>query len=504
MLIIPLGNENNMVRRHPWVTYGLLAANFVVFVLTVAAGPGQVWESRFNAKFDEIVEHISERPYLELKKDLAVYCNDACEESLQEARREAVARGRVPARIVVLEEQQKLDRLVHELVQLRRSLPTFRHGFVPARPTVASLLTYMFLHASWLHLLGNLLFLFISGPFIEDLYGRVLFSVLYIVTGCLAALAHAAYFPDSVTPLVGASGAIAGVMGAFLVRLTWARIRFIVFPVAFLPFFRFHLSLPAVVVLPLWVGEQLVYAQYAGSRGGVAWWAHVGGFAAGMVLAGLVRVSRVEDRFIHPGIEKSISIEQHPDLEAALEARLAGRLDEARRRLGRLLAAEPGHLDALRLQYDVEEDAGRDGEAGQAAARLLDAYLRQDERELATGLIKEVCRLGKDGVPVRFYLSAGGLLERLDDLTLALRSYQLAAERFPADPGAFRAHFRRGEILKRLGETAAARQALVLASGHPACFGPLKEAVDKSLAQLSPVDQAEGSRSPTTVTRFKS
>jgi membrane associated rhomboid family serine protease len=485
MLIIPLGNENNTVRRHPWVTYALLALNVAVSILTAVAGPGVKMRQHFNTKMEEIGGFLNERPYLKLPRDLTPYCNQGCVDEFAQKTQQLVRRGRMPVEWIVREQQQKLEQLVGEAMKIRAQHPTFGFGFYPSRPIESSILTYMFLHDGMLHLLGNMLFLFVSAPFIEDLFGRVLFTVLYLITGIVAALTHASFFPDSVVPLVGASGAVAGVMGAFLVRLATARLRFLVFPMIFLPILRFRITLPAFVVLPLWLGEQVLYAHVAGPGSSVAFWAHVGGFASGAVLAGLVVLSGIETRYIHPRIEKSISLQQHPSLERALEARMAGRWDEARRHVARVLAAEPANLDALRLQYDIEVDAGRMTEAGQHAARLLDAYVRRNEHELATDLVNDVCRSEGDGVPARFYLAAGGLLERTDDVTLALQVYRTAVERHPTDPGAFRALFRQGEILKKLGETADARRAFTNAARHPACQGGLKQAVEKSLGELS-------------------
>jgi membrane associated rhomboid family serine protease len=485
MLIIPLGNENTTVRRHPWVTYSLLALNVVICLLTTLGGPGPQARKQFNSKMNEIGEIIDERPYLSLPPDLSPYCDEECTERLGERREQFVRSGRVPVDFVLRTQQQQLDDLVGEAMKIRARSPNVRYGYYPARPLEASILTYMFLHAGWLHLFGNMLFLFVSAPFIEDLFGRVLFVLLYLVTGVASALTHASFFPDSVVPLVGASGAVAGVMGAFLVRLATARLRFLVFPIAFLPLLQMRITLPAFVVLPLWVGEQLLYAHLAEAGSSVAFWAHVGGFASGVVLAGLIGMSGLESRYIHPRIEKSISLEQHPGLERALGARMAGRWDEARRHVSRVLATDPANLDALRLQYDIEVDAGRLPEAGQHAARLLEVYVRRNEHELATDLVNDVCRSDGEGIPARFYLTAGGLLERADDVTLALHVYQTAVARHPADPAAFRALFRQGEILKRIGETADARRAFTNAARHPACQDGLRQAVEKSLGELA-------------------
>jgi membrane associated rhomboid family serine protease len=145
-------------------------------------------------------------------------------------------------------------------------------------------LTSMFLHGSWGHILGNALYLWIFGNNVEDSMGRGRFLVFYLVSGVAAAAAHVALDPTSPVPTVGASGAISGVMGAYLVLYPHARVR-IYFPPIF--FFR----IPAFVVLLIWFGMQVLTGlpQLSPLRpdvsGGVAVWAHVGGFVTGLVLA---------------------------------------------------------------------------------------------------------------------------------------------------------------------------------------------------------------------------
>src|SRR4029077_16637206 len=103
--------------------------------------------------------------------------------------------------------------------------------YVPAAPRAETALTSMFMHADWLHLIGNMLFLFLSGPFIEDCFGRSIYAGLYVASHLAGLWAHAAHQPESTIPLVGASGAIAGIMGAFLIRLGTKRIRFLFVPI---------------------------------------------------------------------------------------------------------------------------------------------------------------------------------------------------------------------------------------------------------------------------------
>lgn len=143
----------------------------------------------------------------------------------------------------------------------------------------------MFLHGGWMHLLGNALFLWVFGNNVEDSMGRVRFVAFYLVCGLTAAVAQIAIDPSSPTPMVGASGAISGVLGGYLIL--YPRVRVNVFVGFFL------LSLPAYFVLLIWIGTQLVAGlpQVTSIRSttssGVAVWAHIGGFFAGVVLVKL-------------------------------------------------------------------------------------------------------------------------------------------------------------------------------------------------------------------------
>ena len=169
-------------------------------------------------------------------------------------------------------------------------------GMVPERLTLAlrggeeslagpglTLLTSMFLHGGWLHLVGNMWYLWIFGDNVEDRLGRGRYLLFYFGAGLAAALLHYALNPASPLPTVGASGAIAGVLGGYLVAFPRARV------VTLIPFFPFIqiVALPAVVVLGLWFVFQFfsgfLSLGFGAAGGGVAWWAHVGGFGFGLV-----------------------------------------------------------------------------------------------------------------------------------------------------------------------------------------------------------------------------
>ena len=143
------------------------------------------------------------------------------------------------------------------------------------------ILTSMFLHAGWMHIGGNMLFLWIFGDNLEDQMGHVGFLIFYLACGILAALAHIYSAPGSTVPTVGASGAIAGVMGGYLLLFPRARVDVVVIIVIFFRVF----TLPASVMLGIWFALQ-VFGGFStpAEGGGVAFWAHAGGFVAGIVL----------------------------------------------------------------------------------------------------------------------------------------------------------------------------------------------------------------------------
>ncbi len=166
------------------------------------------------------------------------------------------------------------------------------YGLVPRRfgADVTPLFTSMFLHGGWMHLIGNMLYLHIFGDNVEDRVGHGRFLALYFVGGTVAGIAQVAANPHSALPMVGASGAIAAVTGAYFVFYPRARI------VTLVPIFVFLqiVEIPAVFFLLLWFAYQLMLGigSFGMDVGGVAFWAHVGGFLAGMVLAPILATRR--------------------------------------------------------------------------------------------------------------------------------------------------------------------------------------------------------------------
>lgn len=469
MLVIPIAQENSVVRRHPWVSYAVMALCFGVALAINGFGGEREKAAAADEAARKIVTTLTRSPFLEIPEAVAPFLPAELRAQLALAGQRMHEREQVPAAARVSELQAELDALGEDFRQQLSGLPAQRLGYVPSRGLDWRLVSSLFVHAGWLHLLGNMLFFFLSAPFIEDVYGRPLFTGFYILSGVFAAVLHGLVHPGSPVGLVGASGAIAGLMGAFLLRFGTRRIEFLFVPVPFLPMIRTRFLMPANVVLLFWFGQQVLFASGEDS-GGVAWWAHLGGFGFGVAVAAAMRMWRIEERYIHPDIEAKISLQAHPALERALDARSAGDFEAARREIATVLRDEPQNTDAWIEAYELALARKDAAEVARVSGRLLELLARAREPALARQILEDERWLPL--APLRLTLAAAQFAEKEGDGRRALFLYEEVVRRHPADPSAVRALVRRGEILLKSGDRRAARQAFEAARSH-AAFGPL-------------------------------
>src|SRR5688572_8325216 len=269
-MILPIGHEDGVVLRAPRVTLGI-AALCVMAHLWVASRADA--DRELERSWSAAVEFALAHPELSRPEGLVPELGPLAADA-RDPRRLATAAA----------DQRRLDELVARWREARARHPLFRHGLVPAAPRPHALLAHLFLHAGWLHLLGNLLILYLSAPFLEEAWGARRFAAFYLAAGLVAGGLYALQHRELDVPLVGASGAVAGVLGAFLLLRGRSRIRFAVV-LGFVGTF----TAPAWVMLPLWFLFELFDALAgdvaAAGAGGVAYWAHVWGFVFGVVFA---------------------------------------------------------------------------------------------------------------------------------------------------------------------------------------------------------------------------
>ena len=475
MIIIPIGREDAGLQRYAWVTYTLILMNVLAFILVcLPASTGD--EAVLLRTWRETVGFVRERPYL----SVPMVARELMPREIQD--RKPQPDPNVPEWRAALE-QRELDAMAADLRRRYVASDFMQLAHVPATGSLLTLLTSMFLHAGILHIVGNMFFLIATGPFVEDAFGRVWFALLYLSGGVIATLSFAYRFPNDITPLVGASGAIAAVMGAYLVRFTLSRIRMLVVPVFFLPFWNYRFSLPALIVLPLWFLEQLV-SMPAEVGSGVAVTAHVGGFAYGLLFAGVMRVAGRITR--DPEKSRPIPTRQatsfsDPRLNRALQAIQARDYESATRELQHVLAQHPSSVHALRLALDVELKGNAGRNADSIATRLIDAYGAANDLAASMKLVAEL-----RGSPHarQFLARAASVMERAGKRTEAADLLQRLAERENGTANAVPTLVKLATLRRANGDRSGAEEALQKALAQPDCSPEWQRRIGNALTSL--------------------
>lgn len=368
-MLLPLTHDRTTVRSLPWVTYAVLALCLLTFFSVRARLDGVEESNRLHrAAFVYYVEH----PHLE--PDPLLVSGRGVGMVREELGVSPAGRQDPPA-------QAELDRLTAAWTASLDDNVLWRLGLVPARPSPLGAVAHMFTHAGWGHLLGNLFFLYLFAPFVEDRVGRPLFAAFYLLGGLVAGLAFSLHFPGLPVPLIGASGAVSAAMGAFLVFFGTVRIRFLYLLLVIPRTFR----APAWVALPLWFGMDLLMAARdsaadpSGLFGGVAYWAHVWGFLFGVVAALVYRqmrpASTVDDAT--PASADAVSA----SFGAALQAQLDGRPDEAWELMRREVRRAPDNSAMVDAFWALSVDLGRAERAAPVLARHVRSLLQDGDTD---------------------------------------------------------------------------------------------------------------------------
>jgi membrane associated rhomboid family serine protease len=374
-MLLPIGHEATTVRRMPWVTLTIIGLCLLAFVLTLIAPSG---EQRVVAAEIHALEYFFAHPYLELDPQLKGYAYYSLKqlETPEASPPEDYEQQQI--------EQLELDGLVDAFFAAREDTPHFRWGLVPTDQRAVTWLTHMLMHVGLLHLFGNLFILYLAGPPLEDAWGRPAYAIFYVAAGLVAAFFFIAGHSDVNEPLVGASGAISGVMGAFAVRFWRTRITFFYF-VFFIRIYTGTLAAPAWMMLGLWVVGQVAFASgwwaftSIGDMGDVAFEAHIAGFIFGVAVAIFVKKFAVEERFVRPESEDERIVHEARSAETALDLAGQGRFDEAVALLEGELDRNPRDADAASALWTIAASADRGTEIVQRIVPALEASARSGD-----------------------------------------------------------------------------------------------------------------------------
>lgn len=398
---IPLGNENSTVRRLPLITFAIISLNVLIFVATLPMISRQ--EEELNQKRTELLEFLETNPALlfdqSVRKKLvdegivpqeqwtALDVEMGRAKGMDEVYRDLI--GEANAALL----RADLDRRVIEFKVSMQSHFYYRYGLAPnGKWKFSQLITCQFLHGGWFHLIGNMLFFFAVGFSLEDLWGRGTFLGFYLAAGAVACI-PSVFFPE-LQPMIGASGAISGAMGAFLVRLHKTRIKigWFCLPLSIFglimmrrkPFGIVHI--PAYVYMPFYFLSQILswwFLHKTGQASGVAYSAHIAGFLFGVIFALSLKAAKIEEKYINPRIEGKISFSASPVVGEAFELMDKGDFVLAERKLQSHLQVLPNDVEALMALIQVYQSTANYEQINLLYARLIRFHLSKGDKEAA-------------------------------------------------------------------------------------------------------------------------
>jgi membrane associated rhomboid family serine protease len=496
-MLIPVAHENLRGRRWPYVSIAIIALNFVIFLITI--GP---MESE-QQKSGEIQLHIlalsAHYPDATMTPDAAqvvkMFKHDhfVVYEELATPHRQPIDAwdaNQLADDWSAEDVNTQMAILGSELEQSHQGSVTWNYAFHPYHPTPWSYVTANFLHGGWLHIIFNMWFLWLAGTILEDAWGRVVYPIFYLVSGAVALLVHAAIFPGSLVPVVGASGAIAGLMGGFLARFPNTKIKLMWIWLFGLRRYKFFV--PAYILLPLWLAIQVFWGLLAGSASGVAYWAHVGGFAFGMVGAVILRSTGIEHA-MDRAIEAKVSWTPDPHIARAAELLQEGQPEAAIAEARMELAEKPDSGEALELLLKAQEKLQDFDGMKETLAGLCRYCVSSGDPSAAWNHYAQYLNLGGEKLPRGVWVQLCRYLEGEKDWGRAAQEYEKLALANPAERAGVSALVSAARIyLTKLNRPDKAEQLFKAAAASPTPHLDSEQAIEDGLKQCAAATPVTG------------
>lgn len=355
--------------------------------------------------------------------------------------------------------QREMDSLSAQWATFSQSGLLEQYAFVPAHPSVISYITANFLHGGWLHLIGNMWFLWLAGAILEDTWGRIIYPIFYLVAGAVALQIHAWANPGSLVPTLGASGAVAALMGAFLVRFPKTKIE-----VALVLGLRSLSNLAmgngirfkaySYWLLPMWLLVEIFSGAAFGRSSGVAHWAHVGGFIFGAAVALGLKYSGLEQK-ADSAIEAKVSWTADPAIVQATEGMEHGKLDDAAATLKPYLSANPNSVEGYLLLSQIYWRKNDIPSHLEAMIKVCQLHLKAQDSDAAWQDFEEYNNAGGDRMPAATWLELARLAEARQDYGRAVTEFEKLAAAFPTERQSILALLSAGRLsLKQLNRPA--------------------------------------------------
>jgi membrane associated rhomboid family serine protease len=464
---VPLGNERSTVRRLPWITFAIMAICVVVYYVTLPATVKQDRELvQARSKLGEFLETnraiLANEDVRRKLKSLGLLTDEEIETIEKEVKGTLDAEYRTRAWLSSSDAIKLKDEFDTKFAECKTATEAhlyFKYGLAPNGTWKAyQLITAVFLHGSTLHLFGNLLFFFAVGFSLEDLWGRRVFLGFYVLAGVAASLPE--LINPGPLPSIGASGAIAGTMGAFLVRLydTKVKIGWLTTPLA-IPFMLFGrkpygvINVPAYIYLPFYFISQILpwwFIKKAGLVSTIGYSAHIAGFLFGVGFALMMRALRAEEKYINPKIEAKVSFSASPAVTQSLDMLDRGEGELAERKLKSYLAKQPDDINAVLALIQVYQRAEKYDQLSALYGRVIRHHLNAGDREAALYAYDNLLSAFPDNqvnpkIPARDWIVICEYLQESQMNREAAVEYQRLAVAWPDDPMAVRACVQGGE-----------------------------------------------------------
>jgi len=430
-MLFPIKHENMTARRWPLVTLGLILVNFAVFLCTHQAMEDQ--EDPLLSVKAHVLVLAAQHPELtvppeaqQLVTDFQRYYPSNWAE-LQAANDNATEGGdnQIESADDHEQLQAEMDFLGTEYSKLAAASIEEQYAFIPAHPKLIAYLSSNFLHGGWLHLIFNMWFLWLAGFVLEDVWGRPIYLVFYLLAGIAATQLDCWANPGSIAPSYGASGAVAALMGAFLMRFPKLKIRLMwFFDLGFSGFWPIWVR--AYWLLPLWLMMEIYYGKVSGQSDGVAHWAHVGGFMFGALGALALKYSGLECK-ANKAIEEKITWTTDPEMNQANDLIQSGKLDEAAIVLNKYLAEKPDSVGAWNMLRAIHWRRNEIPSCREVASKVCVLNIEARMYEAAWLDYEEFLNLGGDKMPPAIWLELCRVTEERGDYKRALSEYERLA-----------------------------------------------------------------------------
>ncbi len=491
MFIVPLSHEDLRGRRWPWITIAIIVLNVLVFAATYWSMDDQA-DQRALTQVKILILAANHRD-VQLPP-VAQKLVESARRSTPEAYAKLSARDRRllredPAWDVRMREfepeqaTEEMSRLVTEWNALQEKSVLAQYGFIPAQKKPITYVTSLFLHGGWLHIIFNMWFLWLAGSVLEDAWGRIIYPIFYFLAGAVATQTHAAMYPDSMVPLIGASGAVTGLMGAFLVRYFKTKIDFVfIWILAFTPRFT-RFKAPAYLMLPLWLASEFLAAWMTGGPGGVANWAHIGGFVLGVAVALGMKFSGLEHK-VDQSIEAEVSWQADPRVVKAGELVEKNQLDAAMAELRQAIMEKPDLLEAHTMLEQLYWRT-QNFEAHRATlADLCHLASKAKDMDAAWEHYGAFVNAGGEKIPAGDWVQLCRWLETKENFAGAAAEYEKFALAYPGDKLAVYSLVAAARLhLKRLNNKSEAARLYRLASASPLPHLDWDDAIKRGLAE---------------------